>query len=207
MKNALIIFSRTPVIGKCKTRLAKMIGPAMALEVYEHLLSNCARVTKDLKMDKFVFYSEQINSQDVWDNAFFFKSNQEGTSLGDRMENAFISLFNKGYQRIVIIGTDIPDLNSKHILKAFDALRNHDYVIGPSIDGGYYLLGMKSINHCLFRNKKWGESTVLEETILNIKNQNLHLLEKLNDIDTFEDLKQHKTLFELFKPSIKHEIP
>jgi len=195
---ALIIFTRNPELGKCKTRLAKDIGDESALEVYLYLIKQCIRVIKNIEVDRYVFYSDKVILNDVWDDSLFHKSKQEGHMLGLRMQNAFGDLFKIGYQRVVIIGTDLPDLNEHHINQAFEALETHGYVIGPSKDGGYYLLGMKTNNDLLFKNKKWGESTVLKDTVKDIEGQTVYFLQELNDIDTFEDLKEHENILNLY---------
>ncbi|MFV0571290.1 MAG: DUF2064 domain-containing protein [Xanthomarina gelatinilytica] len=97
----------------------------------------------------------------------------------------------------MIVGSDILDLNTKHISDAFIKLDTHDAVIGPALDGDYYLLGMKQLLPDIFENKTWGTATVLKETIKNLQNRDLFLLEELNDIDTFEDVNNNKILKKL----------
>ena len=193
-KKAIIIFTRNPELGKCKTRLAKTIGDEAALEIYKHLLKHTANITKNIKADKFVFYSEHIKKNDIWDETIFRKKLQKGNDLGERMENAFIDIFALAYEKVMIIGSDLLDLKSEHITLAFDALNESEYVIGPAKDGGYYLLGMKVMHQKLFQNKKWGTSSVLKNTLIDIENSNIKLLEELNDIDTFEDMQHYNEL-------------
>src|SRR5690606_22625871 len=109
--------------------------------------------------------------------------------LGERMANAFIDGFTAGYEKIIIIGSDMYDLNENDLLEAFKILDQHDYVIGPAIDGGYYLLGMKCLNPVLFENKSWGTDTVLKATLEDLKGKNYGVLAPKNDIDHFEDIK------------------
>src|SRR5690606_4157743 len=104
-----------------------------------------------------------------------------GENLGERMLNAFSENLSN-YDKIIIIGSDIHELKPEHIEQAFKKLDTHDIVIGPAKDGGYYLLGLKLLNSNIFRNKNWGTSTVLEKTLEDLKNENVHLLEVLNDI-------------------------
>lgn len=193
-KNALIIFTRNPELGKCKTRLAKTIGNQAALEIYKHLLKHTSEITMELRADKFVFYSESIKSNDLWESEFFRKKMQQGSDLGERMEQAFTELFALGYEKVVIIGSDLLDLKTSHINDAFKLLNNHDVVIGPAKDGGYYLLGSKTLHKKLFNNKEWGTSTVLKDTLNDLQNVTFTLLETLNDIDTLEDVKLYETL-------------
>lgn len=189
-ENLLLIFTRNPVLGKCKTRLAAVIGDKSALEIYKFLLARTAGVTRDLKVDKAVFYSQNVMENDIWDSSVYVKKVQEGNDLGARMLNAFEWGFEQGYQKILIIGSDLYDLSSEDLEKAFEALDNSDFVIGPASDGGYYLLGMKQLKKELFRNKIWGKASVLEATLQDLKNESLHLLEVRNDVDLYEDIKE-----------------
>jgi len=193
-KNALIIFTRNPELGKCKTRLAKVIGNEAALEIYKYLLNHTAEISEKIKADKFVFYSDDIKKEDLWNKDVFRKKLQYGTDLGARMENAFTELFRLNYEKVIIIGSDLLDLNTKHVNDAFELLENNELVIGPAKDGGYYLLGMKTLHLNVFKNKDWGTSTVFKETIKDIQNSNYALMEELNDIDTFEDIKPYQQL-------------
>lgn len=193
-KKALIIFTRNPELGKCKTRLAKTVGDKSALDIYNYLLQQTANLSEKVKADKYVFYSENIKKNDIWNSSIFNKKLQEGDDLGERMKNAFSELFELGYEKVIIIGSDLLDLTSNDVTEAFDLLTDFENVIGPAKDGGYYLLGMKHLNTDLFKNKDWGTSSVLKETLKDLQNKNLHLLKELNDIDTFEDMKHYTQL-------------
>lgn len=197
-KNALIIFTRNPELGKCKTRLAKSVGDEAALNIYKYLLQHTANVSKKVDAERFVFYSEAIQQHDIWDNNHFNKKLQKGNDLGERMQNAFKDLLNLGYKNVLIIGSDLLDLNETIIESAFKKLDTNNVVIGPAEDGGYYLLGMKTLHKSIFTNKKWGTETVLEETKNDLKDQNLYVLQILNDIDYVEDLKPYKDFDYLF---------
>ena len=193
-KNLIIVFVRTPELGKVKTRLAKSIGDVSALTIYKLLLKHTATVLHDLSFDKVVYYSEKVEENDFWEARLFEKKRQKGADLGKRMQHAFETAFEQGYQKVLIIGSDLFDLKSIHITNAFDALENHDLTIGPSLDGGYYLLGMKELYPAVFKNKKWGTDSILGNTLKDLQQQNVKLLEALNDIDTFEDLQQQPEL-------------
>lgn len=195
MKEALVIFAKNTEAGKVKTRLAATIGEEAALAVYYQLLSYTASITNDLSVDKFVFYSGYIEKLDAWDNNHYFKQIQQGNDLGERMQQAFETIFEKGYREIVIIGTDCHELQANIISKAFTSLDSHDVVIGPAADGGYYLLGMKQPYLTLFENISWSTNTVFYETILKCKTSQLDycLLPILRDIDREEDLQYFKT--------------
>lgn len=189
MKNALIIFVRNPELGKVKTRLAATIGNKIALQVYNDLLSHTCKITKDLLLDKYAFYNQQAIGEDLWSKNGFYRKEQKGISLGEKMENAFEMLINEGYEKIIIIGSDCFELDESLISKAFEQLDKYDVVIGPANDGGYYLLGMKKIYSFLFRNKKWSTDSVCSDTLHDIQEQNLSCfqLPVLTDVDTEED--------------------
>lgn len=198
-KNLILVFVRNPELGKVKTRLAKTLGDSAALKVYIILLEHTESVLQTISCDKVVYYSEKIQQNDLWSKAFYQKKLQKGPDLGTRMKHAFEMAFKDSYKKVVIVGSDLYDLNPTHIEDAFEALEKHDLVIGPSLDGGYYLLGMKKLHSAVFENKLWGADTVLEATLNDLKQQNVKLLETLNDIDTFEDAEAHPELLKMIK--------
>lgn len=197
--NLLIIFTRNPEPGKCKTRLAATVGDKAALEIYTFLLAHTARITRELKVHKMVCYSDDIWINDIWDNHRYAKKLQQGKDLGERMENAFRQGFADGFNRIVVIGSDLYDLSATDLEAAFRSLEEHDYVIGPASDGGYYLLGMHTLNEEVFKNKTWGGETVLKETLADISDKRICLLDTRNDVDVYEDIKDLKA----FRPFLK----
>lgn len=199
-KNLLLIFTRNPELGKCKTRLAKTVGDVNALEIYKFLLNHTVAITKNLKVTKQVYYSECIWENDVWGNVNFQKKIQEGADLGVRMENAFQNGFNAGFEKIIVIGSDMYDLSSSDIENAFVQLDKLDFIIGPAEDGGYYLLGMKILEPSVFIDKNWGTDTVLIDTLKNLENKKIGFLEIRNDIDVYEDIKDTPA----FKPFLKN---
>ena len=199
-KRALIIFTKNPELGKVKTRLAKTVGDQNALEIYKLLLQHTMEITKNLKVDKYVFYSENIHKKDIWNPDIFRKKLQSGNDLGERMSNAFSEVFSMGYEMAIIIGSDMFDMKTQDLEIAFETLQNHSFVIGPAVDGGYYLLGMKEPNPNIFRDKKWSSDTVLKETLDDLIQQDYILLKERNDIDHYEDLK-NEAAFQKFIPS------
>ncbi len=186
----LLIFTRNPVLGKVKTRLAKSIGEEQALEVYKLLLMHTHQVTKGLPLEKVVYYSDEVWEDDIWAEGDYLKMPQQGKDLGERMQSAFQEAFATGCHKVVVIGSDLTHLKQKHLVKAFKALDTHEAVLGPATDGGYYLLGMNHLIPSVFAEKTWGTSKVLQATLLDLKDKSVHLLEPLNDIDTYEDLKE-----------------
>jgi rSAM/selenodomain-associated transferase 1 len=193
-KNRIIVFTRNPELGKVKTRLAKTLGDQSALDIYIYLLHHTEKTIKNLEYDKAIYYSENIYKNDIWNENIYSKYLQKGNDLGERMQNAFQDAFNNHFEKVIIIGSDLLDLKPHHIHEAFENLETNDFVIGPAKDGGYYLLGMKQINSNIFKNKAWGTSSVLKNTLQDIEHFNVKLLDELNDIDTFEDMKHYQQL-------------
>jgi uncharacterized protein len=188
---AIIIFVRNPVAGKVKTRLAKTMGNEKALRVYRLLLEHTRKITEQLDCDKFLYYSDHVGENDGWDNAIFRKKLQRGEGLGARMSNAFGELFSEGYERLVIIGSDCLELTGNLIHDAFDRLNEVNVVIGPSSDGGYYLLGARQpFPASLFENKTWSTDSVLADTLKDLETSETtyRLLTMLNDIDEEGDV-------------------
>jgi hypothetical protein len=198
-KKALIIFTRNPELGKVKTRLAKTVGDESALEIYKFLLKHTVEITTNLNVDKYVYYTENIHRDDIWNPEIFRKKLQNGTDLGEKMKNAFSEIFEIGYEKAIIIGSDMFDLDKKDMETAFDALQTNQFVIGPATDGGYYLMGMKELNSEVFQNKDWGTSSVLEATLKDLKDEKYVLLEDRNDVDYYEDIK-NEDAFQHFLP-------
>ena len=196
MKKAIIIFVRNPELGKVKTRLAKEIGDKETLQVYIELLQHTHDITSDLDCDRFVYYADYINNNDLWESENFEKSLQEGESLGNRMMVAFFELFQQGYSKVVIVGSDCPELTTFVIEDAFDKLDATDVVIGPSSDGGYYLLGLTQLIPELFKNKQWSTDTVLADTIKDTVNlrKSCSFLTELSDIDTADDFRRYQQM-------------
>ncbi len=194
MDQAIIIFVRNPVLGKVKSRLAATVGKKKALNIYNSLLDHTCEISKNLSADKFVFYEDFINYDDIWDNAIYRKKLQEGNGLGKRMKNAFMYLFDAGYRKIIIIGSDCYELTGKIIEDAFDAFSKNDVVIGPALDGGYYLLGMDDFISELFENKKWGSDTIFADTVSQVKklDYSLTVLVQLRDVDVESDIDFNK---------------
>ncbi|WP_290701843.1 TIGR04282 family arsenosugar biosynthesis glycosyltransferase [Lacinutrix sp.] len=199
-KNLIITFTRNPELGKVKSRLAKGIGEASALEVYKLLLEHTKNVLLKLDCDKAVYYSVKVRENDIWNPKFFSKHQQFGDDLGERMYNAFDNGFKKGYEKIIIVGSDLYDLNAETITKAFKKLDQNDNVIGPAEDGGYYLLGMKTLHPSVFKIENWGTETVYKQTILKLNDNSVYVLNKLNDIDYVEDL----VPYTVFKPYLNN---
>lgn len=185
----LLLFVRNPELGKVKTRLAATVGPEVALEVYIHLLQHTRQVTQQLPVDKLVYYAEKIAHTDNWPDDIYQKALQHKGDLGEKMNAAFENAFASGYTSVVIIGSDCQQLTQEIIQQAFAALETHDVVIGPALDGGYYLLGMKKLHPPFFRNKQWSTEHVFPDTLEDTRALHLTytLLPILSDVDKAED--------------------
>ena len=186
----LIIFIKNPVLGLVKTRLAATVGDEQALEIYLKLLHYTQCITNTLGVDKAVFYSDFIDKADFWGNSTHLKILQREGDLGCKMKSAFQWGFEKGYKKICIIGSDCYELTAEIIINAFKLLKTKDVVLGPSNDGGYYLLGLKKMSVELFQNKKWSTDSVAADTLNDLKELGLdyQLLKRLNDVDVEEDV-------------------
>jgi hypothetical protein len=188
MDKLLIIFTKNPIEGTVKTRLASSIGNKNAVEVYKKLISHTQNVTKRINCVRQICYGDFINDEDIW-GVDFKKKLQKGEDLGARMRNAFEEGFCENFTKIVIIGTDLWELSQEDIEIAFESLENHEVCIGPATDGGYYLLGLKNkIPNGIFDNKQWSTNTVFKDTLEDVKNLKIKILEEKNDIDEIDDI-------------------
>ena len=186
----LMIFVKNLIPGMVKTRLAEDIGIFKALEVYQELVYHTHKITRKLEVDKSVHYSEYVEVEDIWSDEHFSHKLQKGNTLGEKMSNAFDEGFDS-YKKVVIIGSDCYDLNSKIIKTAFEMLEEHEVVVGPAKDGGYYLLGMNEYFPQLFEGKEYSTESVYSELMTEAEELQLSVykLPELNDIDTLDDLK------------------
>lgn len=201
-KKLLVVFARNLEKGRVKKRLAQHIGEDAALELYQYLSEHTAEICSSLSVDRKIYYTDSIPTNDTWKRLNFDQNIQRGADLGERMKNAFQNGFEEGYTSIVLIGSDLWELDKEIIEKSFYELERYDHTIGPAEDGGYYLIGMTSLNDELFLNKSWGSDTVLRDTLLDLKEKSLILLDERNDIDTLEDLRAYPELQHFIK---KHD--
>ncbi len=184
----VITFIKNPELGKVKTRLASTVGNEQALKIYKSLMTHTRKVVETVEAKKLLFYSEWINHDDEWSSKIFHKSLQPEGSLGNRMKVAFETGFqSKG--PVIIVGSDCPGLSFEIIEKAFLALEEDDFVIGPALDGGYYLLGMQSFSPEVFDDIQWSTDTVKQTTVnkINALGKSYQELTPLSDIDFEED--------------------
>lgn len=199
----MIVFTRNPELGKCKTRLAASIGNRNALDVYKKLIHHTSHCVQKVDADAVAFYTEKIQLNDAWLDEHFQKQIQIEGHLGEKMQAAFQWGFAKGYSKICIVGSDLYSLEASDISKAFLQLEKTDLVFGPAEDGGYYLMGMKKLHAEAFRNKAWSTDKVLKETLADLNGKSVTLLHTQNDIDTLEDLIKHSELHQFIPKEVR----
>jgi len=187
---ALLLFIKNPIPGKTKTRLAADVGNEMALKMY-HVLTDWTREQAAglAGVDRYLWYSSFINTEDAWPATDFTKLLQQGDGLGERMEHALGHAFAQGHDRAIIIGSDCPGITTEYLDTAFAALDDNDLVVGPALDGGYTLLGMRRLHPTLFRDMEWSTESVLPQTLERAASAELsvHQLPALSDVDYLED--------------------
>lgn len=193
-KGALLVFTKPPVLGKVKTRLIPAIGSKLALAIYEELLTKTIDTVLNAE-----FYSKQIWVSDNPEHPYFnfLKENdsaklykQEGEDLGQRMFNA-INTALQDHAYVILIGSDCPSLEYTDLIAAVNHLENGaDIVLGPTVDGGYYLVGVTKNDVRIFSGIKWGKENVFADTCNNIKQLGWHYetLPKRWDVDRINDL-------------------
>lgn len=187
----LIVFSKNPVAGWVKTRLAASIGDAEALRIYEQLRELTKNATAGIDASKAIAYSDFIPNTDLLLAPDTEAWLQQGRDLGERMHRAFVKGFSLGFSRIALIGTDCPELSPFILDLAFTKLETSDVVLGPARDGGFYLVALKRPFPELFLDRTWSTSSVLNDSqrIVREHGKSCDLLPALSDIDTIDDLK------------------
>lgn len=185
----LMVFAKRPVAGRVKTRLAEEVGEERALEVYRHLLEHTRRTCLEIPVRRQVWFDGRPADAGRWTAPEFESRVQPEGDLGARMSHAFRDSTGEGGMRAVLIGSDCADLRADHLQRAFEALARHDLVLGPSSDGGYYLVGARAWHPELFKDIPWSTSEVLSRTLDKAGGQGLstHLLAELGDVDTAGD--------------------
>ena len=191
MNPALILFIKNPIPGKTKTRLAASVGDDMALKMYGILV----RWTRDQaaglenSVTRYVYYSEETVPEGDFTEQIFRQRTQAGKDLGERMHNAFEEVFAAGHDRIIIIGSDCPGVTTEYLQRAFEQLTDTDAVIGPALDGGYTLLGLRKLSPTLFVDMDWSTDRVLPATVARCKELgwSVQQLPTLSDVDHLED--------------------
>ena len=180
----LVVFAKLPRMGTVKTRLAMHIGTVSAWAFARQCIKTITPITKDFRWKCWLAISPDtaLHQSNLWPKNHGFIAQGTG-DLGERMARV---IRNMPPGPVVIIGTDTPAIRPKHVASAFHALGSDDIVFGPSIDGGYWLLGMKRrpVFKEIFKSVNWSTKSALENTIANLPTQwSYKLLEPLEDID------------------------
>ncbi len=187
----LIIFTRYPEAGNVKTRLIPALGEKGAERLHREMVEHTIAQTRYFENETEVHFtggSPKLMKRWLGDRLLYQK--QTGSSLGERLENALKTAFAAGEKKVIVIGTDCPDLTSDHINKTFNLLSSSNLVLGPTFDGGYYLIGLKKLYRELFQEISWGSNKVYCQTVQAagiLKLKTVHL-EKLADVDRPADL-------------------
>jgi len=194
MKKGLLVFAREPLPGAVKTRLAAALGDRIAAELYEAMLQEVLKTCLQLNdVETVVFWACEEESLPLLADRYRCRSRlQSAGDLGQRMQAAFREMYADGFDACCIIGSDAPDLPLSYIQEAFRLLETGqpDVVFGPSMDGGYYLLGLRQVWPQLFANIPWSSAFALERSLAAARDSGLAtaLLPEWQDIDTLADL-------------------
>jgi uncharacterized protein len=186
----LIVFVKAPRIGAVKTRLARSIGAVAACDAYRVLVETLLRRIDRLENVELRFTPDDAaNEINPWLKQPWRVSPQGAGELGERLHRAFESAFADGARRVVVIGSDCPQVTATDIEAAWAALATNDLVVGPASDGGYWLIGLRQPKPVLFQNISWSTATVIQETLGRAKAARLSvkLLRQLADVDTEQD--------------------
>jgi len=197
---ALIIFVKNPVAGKVKTRIAAETGPEKALEIYLDLLDITRSQVLLFASERYIFYSDYMVSQGEWPEQFS-RHLQQGSDLGERMFNAFEKIFSSLPQdekcKVILIGSDCPDVDATILQQASVQLDEVDCVIGPAIDGGYYLIGFSGMpDKRIFSAISWSTPSVYSDTIKKLAESGYSygVLPLLSDVDTLDDWNRYLSI-------------
>jgi len=185
----LHVFIKNPRLGQVKTRLAATMGAEEALRIYQYLLEQTKAVSLSSTAERWLWYSELPEQEDGWESHLFQKRQQASGDLGRRMSAAFKVAFAAGAEKAVLIGSDCPYLRPELLEQAFLALEKEEVVIGPTFDGGYYLIGMRRWLPELFEGIPWSTETVFAETLQRMEAIGVAgvFLDRLADIDEESD--------------------
>jgi len=192
MKTAVAVFLRVPCRGEVKTRLSAVLDEGFVLELYKGFVLDLLDRLKEMKHTVLFYWpGEKKGEIKGWLGDTFLYLPQKGDTLGEKMANAFEEMFLNGYEAALLMGSDIPELDTGIVKQALVALEKRDAVIGPSGDGGFYLIGFRPsvFSKKFFAGIPWSTSRVLDGTLTALERGGVShtLLPRLNDIDTPED--------------------
>lgn len=194
MSNSLILFTILPSAGKSKSRLMPFLSAGECLTLSACFTKDVYEKARASGADVYVFFAPR-DKRDIFKACLGVDAvllPQHGDNLGQKMRNAIGAVLRMGYDKVVLMGTDIPHIHTETIANAFDNLENRDIVIHPAWDGGYYLIGMKREYESIWNIRRYGTNTVIYDTLQHMKAENLSISmgQMYYDIDRKEDLKQ-----------------
>jgi rSAM/selenodomain-associated transferase 1 len=190
----ILFFVKYPELGRVKTRLAKALGIEKATGLYRSFVHDMLAKLKSGGRPFALCFSpeDKLKGFQDWLGDQISYMPQKGANVGERMRAAFEKAFDQGYDRAVLIGSDLPDLPYARLEQALNALRREPCVIGPAQDGGYYLIGFQqnAFSPNVFENMPWGTGSVLGQTlrVLEDRRKRFHLLPQWRDVDDLDDL-------------------
>lgn len=193
-QRTLAVFVKQPRPGAVKTRLIPALGEEAAASLYRALAGHVLEVTslERQEYERLVFYDPPDATQLIrgWLPAGRLRRQAPG-DLGRRMADAFARCFARGADRVALVGSDVPGLVRRDVLDAFAALDTCDVALGPALDGGYYLLALRSPQPALFEAITWSTAGVLEATLERARSSGLSCarLRPLRDVDTIDDVR------------------
>lgn len=191
----ILLFVKYPEKGSVKHRLSVDLSEEIVQEIYTCFVRDTLSTVQNIDAQLMICFLpvDALERFRLWLGSTLLFLPQKGQDLGERMKNSFLSAFTKGFRCVILMGSDSPDLPEKFLKKAFTELQTHDMVLGPSSDGGYYLIGFRdtTFDPGMFDDVQWGTPSVLAETIRNAKRTQHHvcLLPVWSDVDTASDLK------------------
>lgn len=194
-REVVLVFARAPVAGLVKTRLAPELDADRIAELYKCFVEDVVQKLRQEGLPVRLCCHPPESGEMVrqWLGRGIEYQSQYGSDLGEKMSVAFASAFSSGADRAILIGTDIPDLPGTIFTKGLSALSDHDAVIGPAVDGGYYLIGFRSnaFQPSIFKNIPWSTASVYNLTLtrLHACRASVYQLPQWRDIDSYEDLK------------------
>ncbi|MBW2997741.1 TIGR04282 family arsenosugar biosynthesis glycosyltransferase [Candidatus Woesearchaeota archaeon] len=193
--NAIIIFAKFPEPGKVKKKIGTVIGMDNSAKLCTAFINDLIEENSEKDYDiylSFIGHEYKEKYRTMFPNAILYV--QRGTNMSENVQSAFEDLLDD-YEKVALVGCDVPQLSAGTVIKAFNALESHDVVLGPAEDGGYYLIALKE-PHDIFKGMPWGKENLLENQVRILKEKKLAfvLLDKLPDVDTVEELKHIKRI-------------
>ncbi|MBN1860038.1 MAG: TIGR04282 family arsenosugar biosynthesis glycosyltransferase [Candidatus Thermoplasmatota archaeon] len=191
----ILLFIKYPEKGKVKQRLLGNLNEEIVQGLYKCFVHDTLSTLQKMNGYLLICFlpADAQEKFQQWLGSTLRFLPQRGSNLGERMKNSFISAFSEGFQRVILMGSDSPDIPIGFLQKACSELQAHDMVLGPTYDGGYYLIGFQdtAFDQKVFENIQWGTPSVYTETLKKIKKKHrrLSVLPVWSDVDTITDLK------------------